>query len=240
MNLIFAACLLAQLACSSKDEKANEFLKDDWVIAFGLTSEAGQELNDGIGVIGKRVEEKSVVKYEIHFENGERKKLKAENVRAVTKDELNEMLLNAVWYNENKKIERFLNAGANANYDKHRRLTPLISAVLRQNGPAVKVLLQAGANVNAATPSGATALHYAENESILRALLDQNGVNINSRDRRGTTALMSAASKGNARVVDILLKAGADATLKNYKGETALKLTENEKCKELIQLQAKI
>jgi ankyrin repeat protein len=91
-------------------------------------------------------------------------------------------------------------------------------------------------------PRGSRRVHICARpkESVLRALLNQNEVNINSRDTRGTTALMSAASKGNARVVDILLKAGADATLKNYKGETALKITENEKCKELIQLQAKI
>jgi len=125
--------------------------------------------------------------------------------------------------------------------NKYRRMTPLITAALRQNGAAVEILLRAGAKTNATTPLG-TALHWAaqnENEPILRSLLEQNGLKINAKNGRGTTALMAAASKGNARIVKILLQAGADASLKNSKGKTARELTDNEKCKELIQFQAK-
>lgn len=58
----------------------------------------------------------------------------------------------------------------------------------------------------------------------------KNGALINETDPTGTTPLMYAALQNNAAVVEALLKAGADAKLKNSDGKTAYELAEfNEK-----------
>ena len=47
------------------------------------------------------------------------------------------------------------------------------------------------------------------------------GVEVNSRDRSGTTALMRASMSGGPKVVNLLLKKGADVNAKNKDGWTA-------------------
>ncbi len=58
---------------------------------------------------------------------------------------------------------------------------------------------------------------------IINTLLNR-GANINAKDSDGYTALMPAAIYLHLNVVELLLKAGANALLAAYTGETALKL----------------
>lgn len=59
----------------------------------------------------------------------------------------------------------------------------------------------------------------SELEQIIK-LLDSS--NINYQDKTKFTPLMSAAYNGHVNLVELLLKHGADASLKNVDGETAL------------------
>jgi len=50
----------------------------------------------------------------------------------------------------------------------------------------------------------------------------EDGAKVNSRDRNGDSPLNMAAAKGNAELVDVLLRAGADVNLANLAGVTPL------------------
>ncbi len=76
-----------------------------------------------------------------------------------------------------------------------------------------------------------TALHWAAWSGMPYCTLEllTAGLEIDARDSHGYTPLMLAALRGNAEVVEILLQRGADASLKNEDGQSALALvTESE------------
>merc|ERR1712212_807390 len=88
----------------------------------------------------------------------------------------------------------------------------------------VEVLLQNGADVNAKTKDGSTALMMAAGygqKDIVKLLL-QNNANINVKNKYGTTALMSAAHEGYNDSVEILLQNNADVNLRSNYGHSAL------------------
>jgi ankyrin repeat protein len=60
--------------------------------------------------------------------------------------------------------------------------------------------------------------------SVAEVLLTKTSLPINFQGQTGNTALMFAAQWGNLAVVQYLLDSGADVTLKNASGETALTL----------------
>ena len=82
-------------------------------------------------------------------------------------------------------------------------------------------LIQRGANVN---KPGWTPLHYAATSghtSLIRLFLD-NYAYIDAASPNGSTPLMMAAMYGTQDATKLLLDAGADPTLKNMKGLSAI------------------
>ena len=145
-----------------------------------------------------------------------------------------------------EQVREALRKGARINalyrpYDSERDMTPLMSAAAEDNLPAARVLLDAGARVNAKTPWGLTALMYAARDGVraaqnrpdreadggaamVRALLEA-GADANAKDDGGFTALMFAARDGGPELIRALLEAGADpnaATTGYPPGLTAL------------------
>jgi ankyrin repeat protein len=92
----------------------------------------------------------------------------------------------------------------------------------------VKVLLAAGANPNATNnfSSALPAAAYQGHSDVIVLLLAQSRIKIDAQDVDGNTALMWAAEHGNLDIVDLLVKAGANPSLKNNRGETAEALAE--------------
>ncbi len=62
---------------------------------------------------------------------------------------------------------------------------------------------------------------------ILNSMLKQGYYSINLQDKNGRTALMEAAIKGSAEIVELLLSYDADITLEDVAGETALSYAES-------------
>jgi ankyrin repeat protein len=101
---------------------------------------------------------------------------------------------------------------------------PLIDAVKSGSVESVRVLLKQRVDVNAASPDGTTALHWAAeaNANELAQLLIAAGAKANAANRYGVTPLTLAATKGNAVLAEALLKAGANPNVTVGEGETIL------------------
>jgi uncharacterized protein len=100
----------------------------------------------------------------------------------------------------------------------------LSEAVRSGNRDAVRALIRAKADVNAAEPDGTTALHWAaqaDSLDIARLLL-ANGARVNAANRYGVTPLSLAAVNGSATMIETLVAAGANPNLVVARGQTVL------------------
>ena len=127
-------------------------------------------------------------------------------------------------------VELLLAHGADPNLSNEGGSTALMCACYKYKlsmDPSIPVLLlSAGANLNAVTFNGLTALmiasicgYHAGIKVLLNAKADTNTRNID-----GTTALHFASQKGHLSITKLLLAAGANASLVNKDGKTALDL----------------
>ena len=100
----------------------------------------------------------------------------------------------------------------------------LMLAALRGHVSLVQKLLQRGAEVN---KPGWTPLHYAASHAgkasaeLIDLMLEHHAY-IDAESPNGTTPLMMAARYGDVRGLKLLLEAGADATLRNSIGLSAI------------------
>jgi uncharacterized protein len=95
----------------------------------------------------------------------------------------------------------------------------------------VRNLLKQGADVNARTGKGATALMWAcffGRMDVVKLLL-KNGADVNAKDARGWTALMTTAEQGHPAVMKLLIAKGADVNARNADNRTALTYAEGRK-----------
>lgn len=99
--------------------------------------------------------------------------------------------------------------------------SPLMLASLRGQLDLARKLIERGADVN---KPGWAPLHYAATNGHLEImdLLLENHAYIDAESPNGTTPLMMAALYGSTAAVKLLLDAGADPTLRNQLGMTAV------------------
>src|SRR5208283_105808 len=139
-----------------------------------------------------------------------------------------EELIRAVRLNLDKRVKSLLERGANP-ATPHERTTVLGTAIAYSRVKVVRLLVHYGANVRYINSYGDTLLHYAASYARLKAaceishLLLNQGANVNAVDKRGWTPMRYAISiKRNVDLVEILLKRGADATIRNNDGKKDL------------------
>lgn len=121
-------------------------------------------------------------------------------------------------------VTELLNAGASL--QQHGgNLTPLMDLATYFDDPGLmEQLLAAGADPNAVTNTGYTALMAAATFSRARSvhLLLKAGAQVNARSKDGRTAWLCAASSGNVDSLRLLLAAGADTSARDKDGRSAL------------------
>lgn len=116
-----------------------------------------------------------------------------------------------------------LQKGMPANQKDASGNSALMAASFNGHVEPMKALIDAGADVNLRVAQGVTPLMAAcgPYPEAVRLLLE-SGAEVNATDEiENFTALMYAAVEGLSPVVDILLKHGADPTLKDVDGDTA-------------------
>jgi len=106
--------------------------------------------------------------------------------------------------------------------------TPVALAAFFGQPAAVKALIAAGADVNAAAknPLKVAALHAAVaggKLEIVKAVLDA-GADANAQQQAGFRAMHEAGIKANRALAELLLKHGADPTLPSDDGKNAIDL----------------
>lgn len=100
-------------------------------------------------------------------------------------------------------------------------------AAMHGDRDGVRALLKQAADVNGSQGDGMTALHWAalKNDTDLAQMLLFAGANVKAATRIGAyTPIILAAREGTATVMEVLLKAGADANSKTANGTTVLML----------------
>ncbi|MEL4178362.1 ankyrin repeat domain-containing protein [Roseateles sp. PN1] len=98
--------------------------------------------------------------------------------------------------------------------------TPLMLAAIKGRLDWVQAMVKRGAAIN---QEGWTPLHYACSgpDNGVAAWLISQGAEINARSPNGSTPLMLAAGYGALDLTPVLLKAGADVSLRNQQGMNA-------------------
>ena len=127
--------------------------------------------------------------------------------------------------NKKKIIELLIDHGAQVNdtYSEYQ-VNPLHIASIFGNVKAAKALITKGANIQAKTTDGDTALHHAAEIGSyeLAELLLTNKALIDVKNSKGNTPLIIAVIKGHYNIVELLLKRNAQIDLRNSELATPL------------------
>lgn len=111
---------------------------------------------------------------------------------------------------------------------KTSRILPKVICLIGKDDDAlepVKILLDQGANINAQTREGDTAIILAgwvRDDLKLVTYLAERGADVNIANENGDTPLIDAAYKGNIKILEYLLDNGADISIENKSGHSAL------------------
>jgi ankyrin repeat protein/mono/diheme cytochrome c family protein len=120
-------------------------------------------------------------------------------------------------------LESHLREGTPLNVQAADGTTPLALAALYGTADTVRLLLDHGADPNAAGQAGASPLLLAAGDLEKVRLLVARGADVNARSKLGNTPLIAAAAHvGNLDVVKLLLDHGADPQAKNRNAITVL------------------
>jgi ankyrin repeat protein len=112
-------------------------------------------------------------------------------------------------------LRYLIGQGLSVNGNAADEFPPLVYVARGDKGERpdkIRLLVEHGANVNAAGPSGKTALHYAATagHSKVVALLLEHGAGHALVDRNGQTPLSLSRAAGNSAVSDLLIARGAN------------------------------
>jgi hypothetical protein len=136
-----------------------------------------------------------------------------------------EPLVRAASENDLPTVRKLIAAGVDVNIrDKTTDATALDEAVNYGNREMVRALLDAGAEINARSSRGQTALMRLDDDATEQLVWDlvAAGAKINLRDEDRDTALILTAYYTKPEVLRALIDAGAKVNAKNKEGETAL------------------
>jgi ankyrin repeat protein len=119
-----------------------------------------------------------------------------------------------------KCLALLIDRGAALDAAFNGRLTPVALAAQERRLDCLNILLERGASPQAKAPSKQAPLHDVIGGACANLLI-QHGADVDAIDPDGWTPLMWAGARGRIDVMDALLDAGADSTLRNPHGDDA-------------------
>jgi len=140
----------------------------------------------------------------------------------------------AAFAGRNQVVKMLLAYGADGQVADDTGKPPIVYAAASGNLDIVRQLLTQGLDVNARYANDLTLLMWASgpDQSVAEAqalelvsYLVDAGARIDDRDDRGRTALMIAAEGNHAEIAQLLLKHGADPSVRDKAGKRAADLT---------------
>jgi ankyrin repeat protein len=149
----------------------------------------------------------------------------------------------AAFRGNDRIVELLLSRGADPDHVDVTGKTPILYAAARGFALVVRRLLDAGVDAKVHYGNDLTALMWAagHEDGVGAAaavagveLLIERGAAIDAADNRGRTALMIAAERGDAAVVETMLTRGADRALRDKAGKTARDLAANDSVREKL------
>ncbi|MFA6066233.1 MAG: ankyrin repeat domain-containing protein [Candidatus Babeliaceae bacterium] len=139
---------------------------------------------------------------------------------------------------KNKETAReLLKTGANLRIANNGKLGPLSCAVDRDgdNQEIISLLLQHSAQLTRDDKQYSMLPAIHKKNTVLLKYLLSDGINPNYQvGRLEQTYLMLAAHKGDQKIVEYLLRNGADVTIKDKNGNTALQYAKNHEIKQRL------
>ncbi|MBS1857315.1 MAG: ankyrin repeat domain-containing protein [Acidobacteria bacterium] len=115
--------------------------------------------------------------------------------------------------------------------------SPLMYAAALGNLESMRLLLEAGADPNAANDFGATPLMWCAGDAAKVRLLLEHGANVNARSRLGRTPLLAAAAyDGATEAASLMIDKGADVNAGDESGMTVLEQAAGVNHIELVRL----
>jgi ankyrin repeat protein len=134
-------------------------------------------------------------------------------------------LMESAYMGNLEDVRRLVLSGTTVDVKDEERRTPLMFAAFNGHAPVVEYLLDAGAEIDAKDRNGRPALMYASSGPFAETvvLLLTRGAEVDVQGTlEGFTALMTAAAEGQVEVVRCLLDHGADRSIVDVDGDTAL------------------
>lgn len=135
------------------------------------------------------------------------------------------LLLDAVTERSVSRVKRAILDGADIETQDALGWRPLHYATFGGDEKLVSHLLSLRASPNAKAHDGTSPLLISASRGLVNicASLLQAGAKVDETDKiNGLTALMSAAESGNAKLIEMLLGAGADCLRLNNEGKSAV------------------
>ena len=110
------------------------------------------------------------------------------------------------------QVQDVIAEGADVNAKDSEGLAVLFYGINDESKDVVEALVNAGANMEATTPQGETALIYAAKRHTASDIVEylvEAGANVDAEDSRGMTALAYAERHGDQELIDLLKEKGA-------------------------------
>ena len=139
-------------------------------------------------------------------------------------------LMDAAHRGDKKAFQAALAAGDKLTEVDASGWTPLMYAASSHGDSPLSEIVKAGVDVNARSKRGETALMASAVMGMADEDLLNAGAEVNAANDDGMTALMLLVQRGDPAEVETLLKAGADARMKDSKGRTALDYLNSANC----------
>lgn len=137
-------------------------------------------------------------------------------------------ILEAVRDGDVNTLKKLLKPKPKLDFVNSKEMTPLMIASADNNLEIVRMLVEAGANINQKNKeNGKTALMYASALGYLEVcefLLSQKNILINAKDKEGKTALMHAVANARVEIVKLLLDKKANVNARTNTEESALSI----------------